>query len=63
MKIIKKAVSPDEGDAAFFLFWVGGGTLIIFFAKMMLDVCFSFFALSANLLSRWFFRNYRALYR
>jgi len=24
MKIIKKAVSPDEGDAAFFLFWVGG---------------------------------------
>jgi hypothetical protein len=24
MKIIKKAVSPDKGDAAFFLFWVGG---------------------------------------
>lgn len=28
MKIIKKAVSPDEGDAAFFLFWVGGDLVL-----------------------------------
>lgn len=27
MKIMKKAVSPDEGDAAFFLFVFFGGML------------------------------------
>ncbi len=34
MKIIKKAVSPDEGDAAFFLFWGGGGTIEYFFKNL-----------------------------